>query len=188
VSAPLNLAREPFRNERLPTLALALGCAVLLGVTARHALLARDLLPGRVGHVEKRLVGLEQEIETLGNESAELRRLSAPAPRLKEWLVVKGLVDRRAFSWTGLFAALEKVLPPGVRLLSVAPQPGDGPIELTLIASGRTVEDALALLKALQANPDFQGAFPNGVTEGKDGVDINCTVRYAPRAQRGGTS
>jgi Tfp pilus assembly protein PilN len=182
VSAPLNLARHPFRNERLPTLALALGIAALAVVSVRHVLLARDLMPGRARDVEGRAAALEREIETLRAESADLQRLAAPPEALKEWAAVKRLVDRRAFSWTGLFGALEEALPPGVRLVSVSPRDEQGRIELALAAVGRSDADALALLQQLQAHGEFEGAFLERWSEGADGVDIACTVRYAPKA------
>ena len=183
MSAPLNLARRPFRNERLPTLVLAVSCVALAVASARHVLLARDLLPGRARDVESQVVALEREIVTLRAESAELLRLEASPDALKEWWAVAGLVDRRAFSWTGLFAALEEALPPGVKLVSISPQTKAGRTELTLTAVGRRTEDALALLQSLQAHGGFEGAFLNGWTEGREGTDISCTVRYAPKGR-----
>jgi len=94
---------------------------------------------------------------------------------------VKGLVDRRAFSWTGLFAALEQGLPPGVRLTSVSPQEGAGGTDLALRAAGRSTEDALALLQSLQSRDDFEGAFLNSFSETAEGVDISLTARYVPK-------
>jgi Tfp pilus assembly protein PilN len=178
VSAPLNLARRPFRNERLPTLLLSIGCAGLALLTVRHAVAVRELLPSRLGDVEGQVVAIEQEIDRLRAQSAELRRTEAAPEATKEWAALKEVVDRRAFSWTGLFAALEKALPPGVRLVSIAPRPTEGPVELALAASGRTVEDALALLQSLQEHPEFESAFLNGVTESEQGVDVSCTVLY----------
>jgi Tfp pilus assembly protein PilN len=185
VSAPLNLARRPFRNERLPTLALAVGLVALCVLSVRHVLLARDLMPGRARDVEGRVSVLEKEIEALRAESAELQKLAAPPEALKEWATVKRLVDRRAFSWTGLFGALEQALPPGVKLVSVSPRDNQGRIELALVAVGRGDEDALALLQGLQAHRDFEGAFLERWDQGREGVDIACTVRYAPKGAPG---
>ena len=181
MSAPLNLARRPFRNERLPTLVLAVSGVALAVATVLHVLLARDLLPGRARDVESQVVALETEVATLRAESAELLRLEASPEALKEWAAVAELVDRRAFSWTGLLAALEGALPPGVRLVSVSPQTKAGRTELSLTAVGRRTEDALALLQSLQAHEGFEGAFLNGWTEGREGIDISCTVGYAPK-------
>jgi hypothetical protein len=185
VSAALNLARQPFRNERLPTLVLAAACLALAVVTVRHVLLARELLPGRVRDVESEVVATENEIEALRAESAGLREVAASADALKEWAAVKELVDRRMFSWTGLLGVLEKALPPGVRIVSITPQEESGRTELALTVVGRTGEDALALLQSLQSHEEFEGAFLKGWSEGREGVDITCTVRYAPKARPG---
>ena len=183
MSPLLNLARRPFRNERLPTVALAAGCVGLVLATGGHVLVARDLAPGRSRDVASEVVAIEKEIDQLRAESGELRTVAAPPERLKEWAAVKKLVDRRMFSWTGLFAALEEAMPPGVRLVSVSPTEARGQTELTLVAVGRSNEDALALMASLQEHPEFEGAFLNGWTEGREGFDITCTVRYAPKAR-----
>ena len=183
MNAPLNLARRPFRNERLPTLVLAVSCVALALLTARHVVVARDLLPGRARDVASQVVAFEKEIAALRAESSELLLLEASPAALKEWAAVAGLVDRRAFSWTGLLGALEGALPPGVKLVSISPQTKAGRTELTLTAVGRRTEDALALLQSLQAHGGFEGAFLNGWTEGREGTDISCTVRYAPKGR-----
>ncbi len=183
MNPPLNLARRPFRNERLPTVALTAGCLGLFLASGWHALVARDLAPGRSRDVASEVVKMEDEIATLREESAELRKVSAPPEKLKEWVAVKKLVDRRMFSWTGLFAALEGAMPPGVRLVSVTPNVDRGQTELTLVAVGRSNEDALALMASLQEHPEFEGAFLKGWNEGREGFDITCSVRYAPDAR-----
>jgi len=183
MSPPLNLARRPFRNERLPTVALAAGCVGLIFATGGHVLVARDLAPGRSRDVATDVAKMENEIQELRAESGELRKVSAPPEKLKEWVAVKKLVDRRMFSWTGLFAALEEAMPPGVRLVSVTPSVGRGQTELTLAAVGRGNEDALALMASLQEHPEFEGAFLNGWSESREGFDITCTVRYTPKGR-----
>jgi Tfp pilus assembly protein PilN len=180
VTAPLNLSRQPFRNERLPTLLLGLGTLALALASVRHASIAWELLPSHARDVAVELQSLESEAQRLRAESASLRGLTAPPDTLAEWGAVKALVDRRAFSWTGLFAALEQALPPGVRLLSVQPSESGSGAELMLTAQGRSNEDALELLQALQAHGDFESAFLNGWSESREGVDISCSVTYVP--------
>jgi hypothetical protein len=180
VSGALNLARRPFRNERLPTILLALGCLVLGGITVRHAFAAWTLMPGRALSVERDAVALEAEIAGLRDEGARLGQQAPASLPLKEWGAVKDLVDRRAFSWTGLFADLEKVLPPTVRLVSITPQSERGRLVLSLSAVGQEVDDALALLAALQGHPHFRNALLVGYDPRDSGVDITCRVAYEP--------
>jgi Tfp pilus assembly protein PilN len=183
MKVPLNLARRPFRNERLPTLAFGIGIVVLVALSLRHAFVARELRPGGARDVEKEVAALEQEIMRLGAEADTLQGVEATTQQIGEWRAVGQLVDRRAFSWTGLLAALERALPPGVRLAAVRPVTKDGDLTLSLSAVGRSVDDVIALPKALQAQGEFDWAFLDGYTEGADGVSASCTVRYLGGSQ-----
>ncbi len=175
---PLNLARHPFRNDRLPTLVLTAGLLLLAVATARHALVARDLRAGGARDIEHELLAILGETEALRAEARSLGRQSAAPEQIEEWTALRKLVDQRAFSWTGLFAALEKALPPGVRLVSVSPSHTDGTTEVRLTAVGRGVDDAIALPKALEAQGEFEAAFLDGYGETNEGVTITCSVRY----------
>lgn len=183
---PLNLARQPFRNERLPTLVLLLGCVVLLGLSVHHALAARDLLPERTSGVDGELVALEAEVVRLRAETDRLRTGGVPSEALQEWAVVRDLVDRRAFSWSELLGHLEEVVPADVRLLSIAPQGSEGRIEVRFRAIGRTVADGLELLQALQGREEFREPFLTTVVESNEGIDLSYTVDYAPERATSG--
>jgi Tfp pilus assembly protein PilN len=174
----LNLAKQPFRNDRLPTLTLALLLVLLAAFSVGHALAAFALRPGGAGDAARELTAIRQQIATLRAESRDLSGASARPETIEEWAAIKDLVDRRAFSWTGLFAALEQALPPGVRLESVSPASAQGPIVIRLEAVGRSVEDALALPTALQAQGEFEDPFLAGYSESDRGVAIHCSVRY----------
>jgi Tfp pilus assembly protein PilN len=178
---PLNLARHPFRNERLPTLLLSLGCVVLLGVSVRHGFAVRNLLSERTAAIDGEVVKVEEEAARLRKESQELRRRSASKEARGEWTAVRQLVDRRAFSWTTLLACLEETVPADVRLLSIAPTGESGRVELTLRAVGRTVEDGLGFLDALLARDEFQEPFLTSVAERDEGVEFGYTMIYVAR-------
>jgi len=184
VSRTLNLARRPFRNERLPTLLVGLGCLALGLLTVRHGFVARGLLPGQAKDVEREATALEHEAEGLRAEALTLGGETQPAPALKEWAAVKELVDRRAFSWTGLFADLEKAMPPTVRLVGIAPDVQKGSLVISLSAEGREVDDALALYEALQKHPHFRDPQLLGYSEAGDALEITCRVAYAPGGVR----
>jgi Tfp pilus assembly protein PilN len=180
VSGPLNIARHPFRNDRLPTLALALGCLLLLAASVRQAFAVRDLLPGRAGKVDAELVALDADVARLRARAAELRHETTSPGTLDEWAAVRGLVDRRAFSWSALLACLEDTLPAGVRLRSIAPGREGGRLRVKLEAVGRTEADGYAFLAALQKRPEFAKAFLNSLSETPDGIALSYTVQYAP--------
>lgn len=189
MSPLLNLAREPLRNDRLPTLLLAAACAILVAVSANHALVARDLLPERTSGVDGELVSLEQELTQLRRESAELKERSASPETLREWAAVKSLVERRAFSWSALLGSLEEVTPPDIRLISIAPDGRGGEVELQLRAAGRTVEAGLGFLDVLQEREEFREPFLESVGETDDGVEFAYSVGYVPAsAAPGGES
>jgi len=99
---PLNFASQPFRNERLPALLFGMASVLLVGATVYHAVVVRALLPARTSALHREVAALESELDRLRTES---RTLQAPSPdkqAIAEWSVLKDLVDRRIFSWTGL--------------------------------------------------------------------------------------
>jgi len=181
VRRPLNLARRPFTNERLPTLFLGLGCLLLLGATAYHATAAWRLLPSRTAAVDGELVALEQQEAELRARARELRVRSAPETTLREWAAVGALVDRRAFSWSALLGCLEETMPATVRLRAVSPGGGAGALAVRLTAVARTVEDGFEFLDALRKRPEFAGAFLDNVSETTEGIELAYTMKYAPK-------
>jgi Tfp pilus assembly protein PilN len=183
VIGPLNLATRPFRNERLPTLALWAALVLLLALSVKHGMGVADLLSARS-------VGLEHEVRALDAEAAALRaeraKINAPEPDLaavRQWVLVSNLVDRRAFSWTDLLARLEEVLPPGVHLVSIAPIIQRGKVALEFTAVARSTDEGLELVKALQSRKDFSEVFLTGLDKDKEGSQIGLSLRYVPEGR-----
>lgn len=175
---PANLAGRPFRNERLPNLLTAAATVVLAAITVRHALLVRVLLPGRTSALHDEVSRLEAESAELRSEQERLRAVNPEPKALARWLVVKELVDRRAFSWTGLFARLENRIPDGARLVSITPTVHRGEILLDLLAEMRTPEVGWEFMRSLDAGGDFADVFP--LSEGEHG-EFHYSMRFRPR-------
>jgi Tfp pilus assembly protein PilN len=184
VRPALNLASRPFRNERLPTVLVALAAAVLVLVTARHAFVLKDLLPGRVSALDREALGLEQELARLREEASRLQGPRPDPERLNQWTALRGLVDRRAFSWTTLLASLEDVLPQGVRLVSIAPLVKDGRVSLDISAVARQFDDRHQMLRALDESPEFEDVFLRTAGESDQGEQFTYTARYLPGVAR----
>jgi Tfp pilus assembly protein PilN len=179
-----NLATRPFRNERLPAVLMALALVVLLGLSIKHAFVLRGLLPSRTAAVEGEVRALDQELSELRSEALSLPRPTPEARLLSEWQAVRGLVDRRSFSWTRLLSRLEDVLPPGVKISSVAPSVKDGRITVEIAAVGRTITDGFGFMKVLEATADFADVVPSSVgdAQGGDGGEIHYKMKYTPAA------
>jgi Tfp pilus assembly protein PilN len=183
VIGPLNLATRPFRNERLPTLALWGVLAVLLGVTVKHGLVVADLLSARSVGLEREVRALDAEAEALRVERANLSMPDPDAATLRQWTVVRNLVDRRAFSWIELLARLEQLLPPGVHLVSIAPTIQKSQVVLEFTAVARTTEEGLELVKALQGRKDFSDVFVSGLDKGEEGSELGISLHYVPEGR-----
>ena len=179
-----NLATRPLRNERLPAVLMTLALVGLLALSVKHAFVLRGLLPSRTAAVEGEVRGLDRELRELRAEALSLPRPTPEARKLSEWQALRGLVDRRAFSWTRLLSRLEDVLPPGVKLASVAPTMKDGRITVEIGAVGRTITDGFGVMKVLEATPDFEDVVPSSVGQAQSGDDseIHYKMRYTPAA------
>jgi Tfp pilus assembly protein PilN len=184
-----NLATRPLRNERLPAVLLSAVLVALLAASLKHVLVLRQLLPDRTSVVEAEVRGLEEDLRALREQTERFPRTKPDARDLGEWEVIRGLVDRRAMSWARLLARLEDVMPPGVKLTSIAPSVKDGRIRLDMDAVGRTTSDGLGLLRALQKADDFDEVVPSSVGEVVGGAgtpdtgQIRYSMRYTPSAQ-----
>ena len=174
---PLNLASRPFRNERLGEALFALGAAALLAVTVWHALVIRDLLPARTSGLHREVAALDAELEALRKEAASRPTETPPAPVLAQWALVKELVDRRTFSWAGLFASLEGVVPDDVRLTSISPTVRKGEVEIEVSAMVREPAAGWEFVRALQAHDEFHDVFPTSEAD----REFRYKLRYRPR-------
>lgn len=178
----LNLASRPFRNETLPAIAFAVAGAVLLGLTAEHAVLIRRLLPARTSALHQEVATLEAEAARLRAEGAGLRAPKPQPSSVAEWEALEDLVDRRAFRWTELFSRLEDVLPDGVRLVSIRPEVKKGQVHLDVNAVVRSAEDGLEFVQILQGRSEFAEVYPLRVGKGAEGGEFHYTMRYRPAA------
>jgi hypothetical protein len=175
----LNLAAHPFRNERLGEALFAVAAILLLAVTAWHALVIRDLLPARTSALHREVAALQAELSSLRTEAAN-QRTEAPAPPvLAEWSLVKDLVDRRAFSWTGLFASLEEVIPEDVRLTQITPAVKKGELQLDLAALVRTPAAGWEFVRALEDSDEFYDVYPKSESD----REFRYVIRYRPRRE-----
>lgn len=159
IRVPINLASEPFRRDR-PVLvglsALAIATALLLGVQAMRIVSERHQAAATRVEINR----LSARIRTI---DAEQNRLNATlrkpenAAVLERSVFLNTLIERKAISWTRIFADLEKVMPYNVRLVSVRlPDVNtQNEVLLDMFVGAKEVPPVLEFLKRLEASPQF---------------------------------
>ena len=159
---PLNLASEPFRRDR----PLLVGSAVL--AVALTLLLIYQVLT----IVSERRQAADIRI-AIDRQSAQLRSIAAQQGKLnatlrmpvnsevlERSLFLNTLIQRKAISWTRIFADLEKVMPYNVKLVSVRLPEVDqnNQVLLDMVVGAKDVQPILELFKRLEGSPQFGNA------------------------------
>ncbi len=156
---PINLASEPFPRDRAQVAASIAGSAVL---TVLLAALVFAIVSGRgrAGESRGQVDRLSKELSAINAEQAQLDgvlRQPANAFVLEQSLLLNTLVERKSVSWTKIFADLEGVLPPNVRLIQVRlPQiDSQNQVLLDMTVGAQSPAPVIELLKKLQESPRF---------------------------------
>lgn len=159
IHVPINLASEPFRRDR-PAL-------VGLGATA---ILSCLLLAFQITTIVSERHQAADARLTIDRLSAQLRTISADQNKLNSTLhqpqnsevlerslFLNTLIERKAISWTKIFADLEKVMPYNVRLVSVRlPEVNSqNEVLLDMFVGAKEVPPVLEFLKKLEESQQF---------------------------------
>jgi Tfp pilus assembly protein PilN len=96
---------------------------------------------------------------------------------------LNSLIDERSFPWTKIFMDLEQTLPPGVRVVSIAPQFVDGRAKVSLEVGALTDESKIQFLEAIEKSKTFSGMVVKnerrGDRPGMDQIVLQLTVWYS---------
>lgn len=168
MTASVNLAAKPFKNEQLPSLLLSLAALALLLLTFAHMGALSQVLPARTSSLHREASDLDARIGQLRREVGAASPVEgidkATAVR---WRAIKAIVDRRALHWTTLLFDLEQALPPNVRLMSITPTVDEGQLKVELKGEARTLEDVYRLGRNLENHAAFHE--PTPTTFGSEG-------------------
>lgn len=181
----LNLATAPPPNKR-PFLAGA-AVAGTVGVLAL-AFLSHAAYESWHSSRELRsdISGLQDEIRRDQQRQQELQTYFQ-GPQAKQILDRSGflnsLIDERSFPWTKIFMDLEQTLPPGVRVVSIAPRLVGGRAEVTLEVGALTDESKIQFLEAIEKSKTFSGVVVkdehHSDQPGSDRITLELTVWYS---------
>ena len=106
------------------------------------------------------------------------------------------LFQRKAFSWTLVFEDLERIMPPRLHVVSIHPDmSGDNNLEINLTVAGDSREQALDLVRKMEASNHFKQTYiktersTETTTNNGDRVEFEIAAMYVPtepRAQAAG--
>jgi hypothetical protein len=187
----INLASRKYEDVRQFFLRWSVAVGVLAASAVLLAALAgwsynRSIKSGRhIKELQQEVAGLEKERQRLiDTENSPANRDATDQKRFWNYQIAK-----RKFSWTQLLNDLQRIMPSRASLVSVQPelQP-DRRLMLKLIITGDNGEDALELVKRMEASQGFHGTFikeqrkqlPKDVRAGMPSVTFEIDSEYIP--------
>ena len=153
----INLATQPYEDSRKFWLrwgpALALAGVVTLGLMIAALLAWRDARKdqNQIASFEKQIAACEQE------RSRTQEVLDRPENRSTrdQSQFINDLIRRKSFSWTQVFADLERIMPPQIHVTSIHPELKDNQLKLKLSVASQTRERAIELVRKMEQSPRF---------------------------------
>jgi len=128
-----------------------------------------------------------KEIDLLDEQKKELERFfSKPEnARLEDRAgFINSILDAQSLNWTRMFLGLERVLPGGVRVLSIEPKLDNGQAAIKLTVGAMTEDAKRTFLSALEQSGDFSNVALISVRMSAPGaagdpIVMELTVTYA---------
>jgi type IV pilus assembly protein PilN len=159
IQVPINLASEPFRRDRQVLVASA-ALAVLLIALLGWQLTTINSKRRQSADIQVRINRLTGQLRTISAAQSQLNatlRKPENAEVLERSVFLNTLIDRKGISWTRIFADLEKVMPPTVRLVSVRLPEIDSQneVQLDMLVGAKEVLPLIELVKRLESSPQF---------------------------------
>jgi len=182
----LNLATKAIQTHRR-----FLAASGLVGVVAGIVFLA---LGWHVYSVRKadealrvRAAQIRQEMISLEQQRRELERFFAQPENSKlheRSAFLNTLIDEQSLNWTQMFMDLEKILPAGVRVLSIEPAHEKGRVKVKLTVGASSDEAKLKFINALEESRAFtqveltSDRTNQSDTPGADHIEVELTAVY----------
>ncbi len=188
MTAKLNLASNPFRNRALPwtvAIIVALASFIALVVIAQSTIQTN----AKVATTQSDVTRLQKDINALNNR-AEAIKIALTPEQQSTLKSAHGLVDRKKFSWTVLFADLEAALPGGVRVSrivvnGVRAQDDRTVANLDLTVASKNPTLITQMIEDMEREGVFHAELRTQTLQrgrGESGAEYEMDVRYVPRA------
>jgi len=183
----INLATHAYEDSRQFWLRWGTGVAIL-GVVTLGLLIA--VITGwynarvdrkKINDLRTQISEREQEQSTA---QAMLNRPENRAMREKSQYL-NDLIVRKAFSWTQAIETLERLMPPKIHLVSIAPELNeDNQLAIKMVVAGDSAERAFELVRRMEGSKHFRetriDSQTNMVQTGSEGVQVSILALYIP--------
>jgi len=181
----LNLASRPYRDYRPVYAAVVvlslLTAFLMLNNVETYYRYVRETKTTRaeIAQLEQQ-TNKERELE--GQARQRLQGLDL-AHLDQQTKFINAKLAERSFSWSRLLDELESILADDVRLLSVAPQfDKSGRVTLNLDFHGKSGDGMITTINRMNADPQFEGAFPSSEVQIEGGYAFTISVQYLPES------
>ena len=181
----LNLATHPLENKRsfIVLSALAGTIEIVALLIFSHSVYtswrsSRDLR-AQIAASQAQIRADQQRHQEL----AAFFKTPHAADELDRAAFLNSLIEERGFPWTKVFMDLEQTLPPGVRVVSIAPRLEENRAKVTLVVGADSDQNIVKFLQALESSKAFSGVqiseerYPVQNTS-QDKVEVALTVWY----------
>ncbi|HEV8383482.1 MAG TPA: hypothetical protein VGQ11_01330 [Candidatus Acidoferrales bacterium] len=154
----LNLATVPLENNRrflLGSGLLGLVALVALGMLSSSAWANWN----RNRNVRNEAALLNSEMKNYREQRKDLDEFfKLPANRkiMDRAAFLNALIEQRSFPWTNMFTDLERLLPGGVRVVSIAPHMAGGRVEVKLNVGAANDDAKLKFIETLERSAEFE--------------------------------
>jgi type IV pilus assembly protein PilN len=155
----INLASQPYEAAREYRRLLSAAIAVVALITA---LLVGYIIQQRVASrdINRQIADAEQEISNLDREKAQAQAiLNRPANRAvaDQSLFLNELFARKALSWTRVFSEMERIMPPGIHVVSMKPDyTTENQLLLHMVVATDSRDRAVELVRHMEKSNHFR--------------------------------
>jgi Tfp pilus assembly protein PilN len=187
MSTRLNLASKPFRNRVLPWTVSAL--VAITSIVALVFIAQSTFRTNRtIAATQRDVTELRKILDTLTKQEKEVET-ALTAEQKRQLKYAHGLVDRKRFSWSRLFADLEASLPGEIRVTKIIVKgvgmQGDRPVaDLDLVVSSKVPTNVTQMIEDMESEGIFHAelvAQNPQRSKGESGSEYELNVHYVPR-------
>ena len=182
----LNLATTPLENSRqFVAVSMVAGVALVALFVFLSQRTYSEWRDNR--NLREETSRLENEMRDYADKRRELEGFFRKAENkhaMERADFLNGIIRQRSFPWTQVFMDLERQLPAGVRVVSIAPRMENGRVEVKLVVGAADDVGKLKFLKTLEASREFTRVQVTGESrparsEEGDNVVLELIVWYA---------